>query len=223
MIRRPAMLNERKESRASFIVLCVIFVIVLIIVILDLLRIFCLMTIEIKGDSMLDTLYGGERVGADYEGGDIIYAVRGNAFSRGDIVILDTTSSDAYSADGDAVFTAETIIKRIIATEGDSIKCEGGVLWIREAGGTYHALEEPYAKGRTPDFPEVSVGAGEIFFLGDNRANSADSEDLVRRGYDLLTAEDVIGVVPAWAVSVKSFMTAWEGFRSAVYGIFVWE
>ncbi len=223
MIRRPAMLNEPRESRAAKIALYIVFAFVLLILIFDLLRANFLLVVEVKGDSMRDTLYGGERVGADYEGGDIVYAVRGNAFSRGDIVILDTTSSDAYSADGDAVFTAETIIKRIIATEGDSIKCEGGVLWIREAGGMYHALEEPYAKGRTPDFPEVSVGAGEIFFLGDNRANSADSEDIVRRGYDLLTAEDVIGVVPAWAVSVKSFTTAWEGFRSAVYGIFVWE
>lgn len=224
MIRRPAMLNEQKESRASFIVLCVIFVIVLIIVILDLLRIFCLMTIEIKGDSMLDTLYGGERVlvdgTGDYEGGDIVYAVRGNRAERGDIVIIDTTDSSAYDPDGHAVFTANIIVKRLIAVEGDCVKCEQGVVYLNCAGSGYAPLAESYVRGRTPDFSEVRVGEGEIFFLGDNRTLSADSEDIVRDGYDLLTVDDIMGVVPAWAVSVKGFSTAWENFRSAIYGIF---
>ena len=60
MIRRPAMLNERRESRASFIVLCVLFALVVIILIFDLLRMRYLLIVEVKGDSMLDTLYGGE-------------------------------------------------------------------------------------------------------------------------------------------------------------------
>lgn len=169
MIRRPAMLNERKESRASFIVLCVIFVIVLIIVILDLLRIFCLMTIEIKGDSMLDTLYGGERVlvdgTVDYEGGDIVYAVRGNRAERGDIVIIDTTDSSAYDPDGHAVFTASIIVKRLIAVEGDCVKCEQGVVYLNRAGSGYAPLAESYVRGTTPDFRKcASVRARSSFW-----------------------------------------------------------
>lgn len=220
MIRRPAMLNERRESRASFIVLCVLFALVVIILIFDLLRMRYLLIVEVKGDSMLDTLYGGERVGADYEGGDIVYAVRGTSSARGDIVILDTSRSDAYDPYGHAVFTADTVIKRIIATQGDSVKCVGGVVWLKQAGGEYVALDEPYTRGVTPDFEEVVLDEGEIFFLGDNRTQSADSQDMVANGYELLTTDSILGIVPAWAVSIKEFSTAWEGFRSALYSIF---
>ncbi len=220
MIRRPAMLNERRESRASFIVLCVLFALVVIILIFDLLRMRYLLIVEVKGDSMLDTLYGGERVGADYEGGDIVYAVRGTSAARGDIVILDTSQSDAYDPYGYAVFTADTVIKRIIATQGDSVKCVGGVVWLKQAGGEYVALDEPYTRGVTPDFEEVVLDEGEIFFLGDNRTQSADSQDMVANGYELLTTDSILGIVPAWAVSIKEFSTAWEGFRSALYSIF---
>lgn len=220
MIRRPAMLNERRESRASFIVLCVLFALVVIILIFDLLRMRYLLIVEVKGDSMLDTLYGGERVGADYEGGDIVYAVRGTSAARGDIVILDTSQSDAYDPYGHAVFTADTVIKRIIATQGDSVKCVGGVVCLKQAGGEYVALDEPYTRGVTPDFEEVVLDEGEIFFLGDNRTQSADSQDMVANGYELLTTDSILGIVPAWAVSIKEFSTAWEGFRSALYSIF---
>ena len=220
MIRRPAMLNERRESRASFIVLCVLFALVVIILIFDLLWMRYLLIVEVKGDSMLDTLYGGERVGADYEGGDIVYAVRGTSAARGDIVILDTSQSDAYDPYGHAVFTADTVIKRIIATQGDSVKCVGGVVWLKQAGGEYVALDEPYTRGVTPDFEEVVLDEGEIFFLGDNRTQSADSQDMVANGYELLTTDSILGIVPAWAVSIKEFSTAWEGFRSALYSIF---
>lgn len=220
MIRRPAMLNERRESRASFIVLCVLFALVVIILIFDLLRMRYLLIVEVKGDSMLDTLYGGEWVGADYEGGDIVYAVRGTSAARGDIVILDTSQSDAYDPYGHAVFTADTVIKRIIATQGDSVKCVGGVVWLKQAGGEYVALDEPYTRGVTPDFEEVVLDEGEIFFLGDNRTQSADSQDMVANGYELLTTDSILGIVPAWAVSIKEFSTAWEGFRSALYSIF---
>ena len=221
MIRRPAMLNERKESRAPFIVLCILFALVIVILIFDLLRAQFLLIVEVKGDSMRDTLYGGEMTGGDYAGGDIVYAVRGNDAERGDIVIIDTSQSAAYDPHGHAVFTAQTIIKRLIAVEGDCVKCENGIVWLKHAGGEYEALSEPYVKGVTPDFEEVYVGEGEIFFLGDNRARSADSEDIVNAHYALLHMEDIVGVVPAWAVSIKGFTTAWENFRAAIYGIFV--
>ncbi len=223
MTRRPAMLNEKRESRASFVVLVVVFALLVILLVFDILRANFLLIVEVKGDSMRDTLYGGEFAGGDYEGGDIVYAVRGSDAERGEIVILDTTGSDAYDPAGGGVFSAQTIIKRIIALEGDCVKCEGGVVYRREAGGNYRALDEPYVRGRTPDFPEVRVGEGEIFFLGDNRANSADSEDIVKEGYGLLTTDAIVGVVPGWALSIKGFSTVWERFRSDVFGIFIME
>ena len=100
------------------------------------------------------------------------------------------------------------------------MKCVGGVVWLKQAGGEYVALDEPYTRGVTPDFEEVVLDEGEIFFLGDNRTQSADSQDMVANGYELLTTDSILGIVPAWAVSIKELSTAWEGFRSALYSIF---
>lgn len=221
MIKRPAMLNAQKESRAASVIMYLLLALVLLVLVFDLVRAYCLIIVEVKGSSMLDTLYGGELVGGDYEGGDVVYAVRGNAAARGEIVIIDTTDSDAYNSDGSAVFTAQIIIKRLIAVGGDCVKCENGIVYLKEAGGEYFAINEPYAKGSTPDFPEVCVGEGQIFFLGDNRTNSADSEDIVRSGYSLLTADSIVGVVHDWAVSVKGITSWLEHARAAIYGIFV--
>lgn len=219
MIRRPAMLNERRGGRAVSVVLTVLLVLLLVLFFLDLLRAHYCLIVEVKGNSMLDTLYGGTRAGGDYEGGDIVYAVRSQDAERGDIVILDTTASAAYSPSGGAVFSADIIIKRVIAVGGDSVKCVGGTVYLN-TDGTYRALDEAYAKGVTPDFPEVRLAEGEIFFLGDNRSNSADSEDIVNGGYDLLHTQDILGIVPGWALSIKGLTTAWEGFRAALGSIF---
>lgn len=221
MISRPAMLNERRESRASSVIMYLLLAFILLVLVFDLVRAYCLIVVEVKGSSMRDTLYGGELVGNDYEGGDIVYAVRGNAAERGEIVIIDTSGSDAYDPSGEAVFTAQIIIKRLIAVEGDCVKCENGIVYLKKQGGEYLALNEPYAKCRTPDFPEVCVGEGQIFFLGDNRMNSADSEDIVRSGYSLLNKESIVGVVHDWAVSVKGVTTWLENVRASIYGIFV--
>lgn len=219
-LSRPAMLNERRISRAADVLLWVLFCVVLLVLIFDIVRASSFLIVEVKGNSMLDTLYGGERVGLDYRGGDIVYAVRGNDADRGEIVILDTTSSDAFDAGGGAVFTAPVIIKRLIAAEGDCVKCEKGIVYRKCAGGEYAPLDEPYAKGRTPDFAEVMVGENQIFFLGDNRANSADSEDIVNKGYALLTADAIVGVVHGWALAVKGATTWLENARAAILGLF---
>ena len=80
-------------------------------------------------------------------------------------------------------------------------------MYVKAAGEEeFHSLSEPYAKGETEDFPPVSVGKGEIYFLGDNRTVSYDSRRL-----GCYLAEDIAGVVPDWAIAVKGFTTAWNG------------
>ena len=141
---------------------------------------------------------------------------------RGDIVILDTTDNPGYTGNGGSVFSGQTIVKRLIAVEGDSVKCEGGVVYLREAGGEYRALDEPYACNMGSDyrFDEITLGEGEIFFLGDNRAVSQDAQELAAAGCPMFREEDILGVVPSWAVAVKQISTGWESIRGFFSSLF---
>ena len=110
----------------------------------------------------------------------------------------------------------------LIAVEGDSVKCEGGVVYLREAGGEYRALDEPYACNMGSDyrFDEITLGEGEIFFLGDNRAVSQDAQELAAAGCPMFREEDILGVVPSWAVAVKQISTGWESVRGFFSSLF---
>ena len=221
MIRRPEMLNRRAKPSALLIVMSAVLIVFAVIVLLDSLRGIFMFTVEIKGSSMLNTFYGGVSAGGDYEGGDIVYALRSFSAERGDVVIVDTTASDAYVGNDGTVFTSGTIIKRLIAVEGDSVKCERGVVYLKEADGEYAALDEPYAlMDESYSFPEVTVGEGQIFFLGDNRLHSQDSQEIVAYGYDLFDCDSIIGVVPEWAIAIKDFTTSWERFRASLGALF---
>lgn len=193
MTRRPRMLNEPKESAAPYVVFAVVVALLLVVLIVNLLRVTYTFAVGVSGSSMEDTIHGG----------DILYALHSVDAERGDIVIIDVH--------GDPDFEPDTIIKRLIAKEGDCVKCEDGVVYVKPAGGEYAPLDEPYTKGVTPDFPEVAVGEGEIFFLGDHRDDSRDSTEVGTRLYS-----DIIGVVPDWAVSIKWLTTPVEKFRYAL-------
>lgn len=222
MMQRPEMLNQRRKKSPVFLsILTAILVLVSAVVLLDSIRAMFMFTVEIKGSSMLNTFYGGERIDGDYRGGDIVYALKNFAAERGDVVIIDTSDSASFAGNGGTVFSSEIIIKRLIATEGDSVRCEHGVVYLKKPGEEYVALDEPYAITR-PDysFPEVTLSEGEIFFLGDNRPISLDSQEVVAYGYHLLTENSIIGVVPEWAISIKWFTTGWENFRSTINSFF---
>lgn len=165
--------------------------------------------VTVQGDSMSTTLSSG----------DVLYATRSaKNVSRGDVVIIDVTGHPVYrNADG----SEKLLIKRLIAIEGDSVKCEDGYLYLKKAGeAEYSKLEEPYLTQTTDDFgkfenEEVIVGEGEIFFLGDNRSNSTDA-----RRSGCMKQEDILGVVPKWAVKNKDAITRWEKFRKSVANFF---
>ena len=194
------MLNEKKKSSPL-----VIFFSVLLSVLLILLMCFAVFNfwvnrncfvVEVSGDSMLNTV----------ENGDLLY-VRDEKAKRGDIVII---SVKDYTFDGGYHFSGEYIIKRLIAIEGDTVQCVDGVVSIRYAGSEeFVVLKEFYIRDTTPDFNAVTVGAGEIFFLGDNRHNSYDSTEI-----GCLLEKDIVGVVPKWALKIKSFTTFWERMRT---------
>lgn len=143
--------------------------------------------VEVDGDSMLQTLHNEDT-----------YLARrtenGEGFTRGDIIVV-------YVGDYAEFGSTEFLVKRLIATEGDSVKCKDGQIEIRYAGeNEWTELDEPYAyymDKAAYDFAEYTVGEGEVFFLGDNRNNSMDSryqEDCSRLD-TLFKATDIYGVL----------------------------
>ena len=153
-------INEKKQGReliewvdsVAISVLCVV-----------LLFTFVFRMVGVKGTSMQDTLQSGDKV--------IIY----NLFytpKAGDIVVI--SRSDLIEGDGQ---TAEPIIKRVIATEGQTIRFDfdSGAVYVDE-----QRLDEPYIKdktipGRIPMENPYTVPEGHVFVMGDHRSVSKDS------------------------------------------------
>ena len=112
---------------------------------------------------------------------------RFDSYKRGDIVVF---TPPADWGDGGTPF-----IKRVIGTGGDTVEIkDDGLVYVNEV-----ALDEPYVYSDEPGGPSQPTTApldqarwtipdGDLFLMGDHRANSADS-----RTFGPVGVEDVIG------------------------------
>lgn len=115
---------------------------------------FFMRTPQVSGLSMAPHIASGEFV--------LINTVtyRMHAPERGDII--------AFSHDAP---TAQSLIKRVVGLPGDRVRVSHGRVLIDGK-----PLPEPYVRyADERSFPEVTVPAGTLYVLGDNRANSDDS------------------------------------------------
>ncbi len=160
--------------------------------------------VVIDGSSMNQTLQDGEKLLMRY--------ANGNGAKRGDIIVIYV---GAYEECKDV--KGQYLIKRLIATEGDKVRCQDGQIEILYAGTeNWEKLNEPYAYyanyRQDYDFGEYEVGEGEIFFLGDNRSGHGSSLDSrFQEGLShldkLYKETDIYGVVPNWAIKYQGLLS----------------
>jgi len=126
-----------------------------IVVVLLLVRTFVVEPVRVHGNSMEPTLPAGAVLVID----KLTFHARDP--QRGDVIV----TSDPR--------TGELIVKRIVATEGDSVGIENGVLIVNG-----QRVVENYVDNHDMDgfyFGPDTVPSGHVFLLGDNRADSVDS------------------------------------------------
>jgi len=104
---------------------------------------------RVSSDSMLPTLAPGDR----------LIGVKPDSLKPGDIVIL---------ADPDE--PTAVVVKRLIALGGTTVRIENGAVRING-----ELLNEPYLMEKPNYECKEKVPPDEVFVLGDNRNNSADS------------------------------------------------
>lgn len=147
---------------------------------------------------------------------------------RGDIIVVYVKNIPEFQKDNeiaeadpdDDIYPTYYLIKRLIALEGDIVRCTKGELeicyagtWNEEMGYENYPfvkVDEPYAYYTNKNAPqctfEYEVKEGEVFFLGDNRNGSKDSryeQDGFSRLDRLYKAEYITATVPEWAVENK--------------------
>jgi signal peptidase I len=133
----------------------------------------------IPSESMAPTLRPGDHVLVEK------LSYRFGSPRRGDLVVF-------RSPDGGAL-----AVKRIVGLAGDRVAIEDGLLAIDG-----HVQREPYVDHATVDsvfFGPVVVPRGDVFVMGDNRADSHDSRDY--------------GAVPRQSLIGRVLTTLWPVFR----------
>lgn len=134
---------------------------------------FMVRVVMVDGNSMNPTLENGEKLLIS----SLFYSI-----DRGDIVIVRRESG-------------EPLIKRVIATEGETIEID---FETGEVKVDQQVLDEPYIKEPIlhsgegqQDYP-LTIPEGYLFVMGDNRNDSLDSR---YQEVGLISEEDIFGEV----------------------------
>lgn len=139
------------------------------------LNLFFFRSITVSGSSMNDTLVNNDKVIAT----NFLYTPQ-----YGDIVIVE---ADKLHLHGTAIY-GETIIKRVIAKEGDTIRVDfdNGVVYRNGEALQEDYIREPvrdHYQGWMESNKDYVVPENCVFVMGDNRNKSNDSRNLVEVGF----------------------------------------
>ena len=178
-------IKSKKRSRFSDVLVILLCIFTFLFLIFNVLFI----RVEVRGESMENTLTNGNKV----------FIARYGEVDYGSVIVIEGENAK------------EWIIKRVIAKGGDTVKIENGYVYLKKAGSTeFSQLEENYVKeqGKTffydeekhpqTDSKEFMIPNGQLFYLGDNRQNSTDS----RSDYFTCGQSQVVGVLCDWSLKL---------------------
>jgi len=148
--------------------------------------VFLVQTYKVEGRSMEPNLHNGQRLIVD----KITYRFRPP--QPGEIVVIKPKDP------------TKKFVKRVIATEGQSLQIVNGKLRINGL-----PVEEPYInEPMNNDYPRTFIPDGTIFVMGDNRNWSMDSRDEQNVGF--IPLENVVGraVLIYWPLNQAKILKA---------------
>ena len=155
----PELKKNIREWVVSIVVALIAFVII---------RTFLNTMIFVDGQSMIETLQHGDRLFVT------VLDVRLNGVENEDVIIC------RYPGEGSTYF-----VKRVIAQGGETVEIVDGVTYVNGA-----EREEDYvAYPPHYNFGPYTVPEGDVFVMGDNRANSRDSRNVGALDEDLIVGK----------------------------------
>ena len=167
------------------------------IVVVLLIRLLIFGQYFIPSGSMMNTIDIGDRVLTSKLAPKLVH------LQRGDVVVFKDPAH--WLQDEQTSFSSDYLIKRLIALPGDKVACAGPGKPVTVNGVPIDetAYIRPGVDPSSFAF-NVTVTAGHIFVMGDNRSNSADSRYHQDDGsHGLVPVDDVVGVglLTYWPIS----------------------
>ena len=163
-----------------------------------LLRTFAVQVFFIPSESMVPTLQVDDRIVVEkisylFDGpdrGDVVVFAGEEGFPTANESGVQRVVRGVGQFLGVVPVDAKDLVKRVIGLPGDEVVLEDGQVRVNGV-----ALDEPYAQ-LDQDDGSWTVPEGELFVLGDNRANSADS----RSSLGFVELDNVVGraVLKIW-------------------------
>lgn len=177
--------GEKIEQKKSSIWETVKFVALALLIVTPI-RMFIAQPFIVNGSSMDPTFATGQYLIVD----EISYRL--NEPERGDVIVL------RYPRDPKKFF-----IKRIIGLPGETVELNAGVVTVRNAEHPEgFELSEPYIMYPKNDTLAKTMGTGEYFVMGDNRAASSDSRYWGTVPEDLIVGRAFLRLLPIAAAAV---------------------
>lgn len=134
----------------------------------------------------------GVSMNPTYQNNDLVLSYKNtDNIQKGDIVVIDSSR----------FLKEDLIIKRVIATGGDTISVKQGKVTLNGKTLNESYINQPKTElDDAYDVPKTTVPKGKVFVLGDNRPFSLDS-----RAFGMVNISDIKSVVIYDGSPIRSF------------------